>query len=460
MKRYSKKSKKSRVRITNEMTMINPDTAGIDIGSEFHFVSVGEDRSEKNVRRYGAYTIDLKALISWLKECKVTSVAMESTGVYWIPLYQMLEKAGFDVVLVNARHLKSVAGRPKTDVNDCQWIRRLHSYGLLQASFRPGNEICEIRSLTRHREELIMGMSRHVHHMQKALQQSNIRLDKAVSDITGKTGMAIIEAILKGIKNPLELAKLRDRRIKASESEVAKALEGDYRAEHLFVLKQAYSSYNFTAGQIIDIDSEIQKRLQKLEMKVDPNLKPLPPSTAGSKRSNSNQPAFDIRPYLYKSFGVDLTQVNGFQSGTVLTLLSEVGTDLSSWSADKKFTSWLGLCVNKEVSSNRVLKNRTRKVSNRASIAFRMAAVSLKNSKCYLGVFYRRIRSRAGAQKAITATARKLAVIFYNMVKYQKEYKAIDIAAYDNNYKNRVLKNLKSKAKFFGYELVEKTANA
>lgn len=459
MKGYKSKGKKSSVRITDEMTMINPDTAGIDIGSEFHFVSVGDDRAEENVRRYGAYTSDLEVLISWLKECKITSVAMESTGVYWIPLYQMLEKAGFDVVLVNARHIKSVAGRPKTDINDCQWIRRLHSYGLLQASFRPCNEICEIRSLTRHREELIMGMSRNVHHMQKTLQQSNIRLDKAVSDITGKTGMAIIEAILTGEKNPFELAKLRDRRIKASESEVAKALEGDYRAEHLFVLKQAYSSYRFTAEQIADIDEEIQKRLDDLEKKVDPNLKPLPPSTAGSKRSNSNQPAFDIRPYLYGAFGVDLTQVNGFQSSTVLTLLSEVGSDLNSWTTDKKFTSWLGLCVNKEVSSNKILKNRTRKVSNRASIALRMAAVSLKNSNCYLGVFYRRIRARAGAPKAITATARKLAVIFYNMVKYQKEYKAIDIAAYDLNYKNRILKNLKTKAKFFGYKLVERTVN-
>lgn len=460
MKKYSSKSKKSRVRITNEMTMINPDTAGIDIGSEFHFVNVGEDRAEKNVRKYGAYTSDLKELIAWLKECRITSVAMESTGVYWIPLYQMLEKAGFDVVLVNARHIKSVAGRPKTDVNDCQWIRRLHSYGLLQASFRPGNEICEIRSLTRHREELVMGMSRHVHHMQKALQQSNIRLDKAVSDITGLTGMLIIEAILKGERNPVELAKLRNRRIKASESEVAKALEGDYRAEHLFVLKQAYNSYKFTSEQIIEIDKEIKSRLEALEQKVDPNLKPLPASTAGSKRSNSNQPAFDIRLYLYKSFGVDLTQVNGLQSSTVLTLLSEIGADLSSWQSDKKFASWLGLCVNKEVSSNRVLKNRTRKVSNRASIAFRMAAVSLKNSKCYLGVFYRRIRARAGGPKAITATARKLAVIFYNMVKYQKEYKAIDVATYDLNYKNRVLKNLKSKARNFGYEIVEKTVNA
>jgi transposase len=459
MKKYSSKNKKSRVRITNAMTMINPDTAGIDIGSEFHFVSVGDDRAEKNVRKYGAYTRDLKGLVVWLKSSRITSVAMESTGVYWIPLYQMLEEAGFEVVLVNARHIKSVAGRPKTDVNDCQWIRRLHSYGLLQASFRPVNEICEIRSLKRHRDELTMGMSRHVQHMQKTLQQSNIRLDKAVSDITGKTGMAIIEAILKGEKNPSELAKLRDRRVKAPESEVAMALEGDYRAEHLFVLKQAYNSYQFTAEQIIDIDKEIQKRLEDLNRKVDPNLKPLPPSTAGSKRSNSNQPAFEIRPYLYKAFGVDLTQVEGFQSNIVLTLLSEVGPDLSSWTVDKKFTSWLGLCVNKEVSSNRVLKNRTRRVSNRASIAFRMAAVSLKNSNCYLGVFYRRIRARAGAPKAITATARKLAVIFYNMVKYQQEYKATDVAAYDMNYKNRALKNLKAKAKFFGYELVEKTVS-
>lgn len=452
--KYNAESKKSRIRIKNEMTVINPDTAGIDVASDSHWISVGSDRAEKNVRQYGAYTRDLNAIVSWLKECKITSVAMESTGVYWIPLYQVLEKAGFEVVLVNARHLKSVSGRPKTDVYDCQWIMRLHSYGLLQKSFRPGNEICEIRSITRYRDELISGMSKDVHHMQKALQQSNIRLDKAVSDITGKTGMAIIEAILNGERRPTELAKLREKGVKASEKEVAKALEGDYREEHLFVLKQAYDSYQFTAKQVKMCDHEIEKRLKSLEKKINPNLKPLPPSTAGSKRSNKNQPTFDLRPYLHEAFGVDLTQVHGFQSNTVLTLLAEIGPDLSSWATEGKISSWLGLCVNKEISNNRILKNRTRKVANRASIAFRMAASSLKNSDCYLGVFYRRIKARAGAPKAITATARKLAIIFYNMVKYQQEYREIDITTYNLKYKERVLKNLRSKAKIMGFKLV------
>ncbi len=392
-------------------------------------------------------------MCQWFKECGITSIAMESTGVYWIPVYQMLEKFGFEVILVNARHLKSVAGRPKTDIYDCQWIQRLHSYGLLKASFRPENSICEIRSLKRHRDNMIRDLSRHVQHMQKALQLSNIRLDKAVSDITGKTGMAIIRKILNGERSPSELAKLRDGRLRATEKEVASALEGDYRDEHIFMLKQSYEAYEFEQNQILECDREIKNLLDKLNKKIDSNLVPPPPATDGTKRSNSNQPNFNLRPYLYEAFGVDLTQVHGLQSTTVLTLLTEVGTDLSKWETDKHFKSWLGLCVNKEISGGKILKNKTRKVSNRAAAALRMAATSLKNSNSYLGAFYRRIRARAGGPKAVTATAAKLAVIFYNMVKNQKEYKALDINFYDENYKKRVYKNLKKRAMNMGYEI-------
>jgi transposase len=298
-KKNRRNRKEARTRVTNSMTMINPNTAGIDVGSEEHWVCVPSDRAEENVRPFGVYSCDFRELAAWLKKCGITSVAMESTGVYWIPLYQALEKQGFDVVLVNARHLKSVAGRPKTDVYDCQWIQRLHSYGLLNASFRPEDDICVIRSLQRHRDELTESTSRHVLHMQKCLQQMNVRLDEAVSDIMGKTGLAIIEAILSGEHNPSNLAKLRDRRVKADEKEIAKALEGDYREEHLFVLRQSLDSYKFIYGQMETCDREIKKHLEELEKKVDVNLRPLPPPTAGSKRSNRNQPTYDIRPYLY-----------------------------------------------------------------------------------------------------------------------------------------------------------------
>lgn len=458
-KKNRRNRKDARTRVTNGMTMINPNTAGIDVGSEEHWVCVPSDRAEENVRPFGVYSCDFRELAEWLKKCGVTSVAMESTGVYWIPLYQALEKQGFDVVLVNARHLKSVAGRPKTDVYDCQWIQRLHSYGLLNASFRPEDDICVIRSLQRHRDELTESTSRHVLHMQKCLQQMNVRLDEAVSDIMGKTGLAIIEAILSGEHNPSNLAKLRDRRVKADEKEIAKALEGDYREEHLFVLRQSLDSYKFIYGQMETCDREIKKHLEELEKKVDVNLRPLPPPTAGSKRSNRNQPTYDIRPYLYESFGVDLTQVPGFQSSTVLTLLSEVGADLDAWPTDKRFASWLGLCVNKEISGGKILKNSTRKVKNRASEALRMAASSLKNSDCYLGVFYRRIKSRRGAPKAVTATAHKLAVIFYHMVKEGKPYKEMDLSHYYENCRKKTLKNLKNRAQSLGFELVPVAVN-
>lgn len=453
---YNGNEGKSRIKVTSSMTMINPNTAGVDVGSGFHWVCVGSDHAEENIRKFGAYTGELKEMAEWLKSCGITSVAMESTGVYWIPLYQILEDFGFDVVLVNARHLKSVSGRPKTDVYDCQWIQRLHSYGLLNASFRPANEICEIRTLKRHRDNLVRSSSRHILHMQKVLQLSNIRLDKAVSDITGKTGMTIIEKILNGERDPSVLAEYRDRHLKATKKEVAKALEGDYREEYLFLLKQAYDSYCFVARQIEDCDREIEKRLCSLNKKIDGNLELPVASKNGVKYKKVKKSEFGTRVLLYKSFGVDLTRVDGFQVNTVLTLLAEIGTDMSKWKTDKHFASWLGLCVNKEISGGRVLKNRTRKVCNRASAALRMAASSLKNSDCYLGVFFRRIRSKAGSCKAITATARKLAVIFYNMVKFQREYEALDTGFYDEKYKTRILTNLKKRAQLMGYELVAK----
>jgi len=443
-----------KMRVTSEMTKINHDVAGIDLGSEEHWVCVPSDRTEENVRRFGVYTGDFYELAAFLRACGVKSVAMESTGVYWIPLYEFLEKEGFEVVLVNARHLKSVAGRPKTDIYDCQWIQRLHSYGLLQGSFRPSDEICELRGLVRHRAGLVEESAMYVNHMQKALQQMNVRLDKAVSDISGKTGTSIIERIIAGERNPKVLAELRDPRVAASKKEIAAALNGNYRNEHLFALRQSYEALGFIHGQMAECDTEIKKVLDGLDRKVDAESVAPPPATRGSKRSDKNQHLFDLRPALYEIYGVDLTQVNGFQTGTVLNILAELGPELCKFPTEKHFTSYLGLCPNREISGGRLLKNSTKKVQSRAAKAFRLAAQTLKNSECYLGKFYRRIKSRAGAPKAITATARKLAVIFYKMVKDKVEYKPLDPSSFERKHRDRALKSLKNRAKSMGFELV------
>ena len=447
-----------KMRVPSEITKINPDVAGMDLGSEEHWVCVPSDRADKNVQRFGVFTEDFRKLAAFLRASRISSVAMESTGVYWIPLYEFLDKEKFEVVLVNARHLKSVAGRPKTDVYDCQWIQRLHSYGLLQCSFRPSDEICELRGLTRHRASLVAEAGTKIQHMQKALQQMNVRLDKAVSDISGKTGTLIIERIIAGERDPVTLAKLRDSRVFKSEKEIAAALDGNYRSEHLFALKQSYEAMCFIQSQMNECDGEIKRALDSLDRKLDSSMAPALPPRKGSKRSNKNQPLFELRPALYEIYGVDLTQVDGFQSGTVLNILAELGPELCKFRSDKHFTSYLGLCVNKEISGGRVLKNRTRKVQSRAAKAFRMAAQTLKESNCYLGKFYRRIKFKAGAPKAITATARKLAVIFYNMVTKRQEYKPVDPDTFDRKHKERTLKTLKKRAQALGFDLVQAEA--
>ena len=443
-----------KLRVTSEMTKISHDVAGMDLGSEEHWVCVPDDRAVENVRSFGVYTGDFAALADFLRSCHVKSVAMESTGVYWIPLFEFLDKKGFEVVLVNARHLKSVAGRPKTDIYDCQWIQRLHSYGLLQGSFRPSDEICELRGLVRHRAGLVEEASMYINHMQKALQQMNVRLDKAVSDISGKTGITIIERIISGERDPKVLAELRDPRVVASKKEIAAALDGNYRSEHLFALRQSYDALCFAHGQMAECDAEIKRVLDGLDRKVDEALAALPPPSRGSKRSNKNQPLFDLRPALYEIYGVDLTQVDGFQSGTVLNILAELGPELCKFPTEKHFTSYLGLCPNREISGGRLLKNSTRKVQSRAAKAFRIAAQTLKSSECYLGKFYRRLKARAGAPKAITATARKLSIIFYKMVKDKVEYKPLDPSSFERKHKDRALKSLKNRAKSMGFELV------
>lgn len=440
--------------------MINPNAAGIDVHSEQMWVGVPADRSELNVRQFGAYTEDLYAIADFLSSCGITNVAMESTGVYWIPLYQVLEERGFTVCLTNARHLKGIAGRPKTDKLDCQWIQRLHSYGFLKPSFRPDDEICRIRTIQRHRKTLVHEASRHIQHMQKALDQMNLKLSKVLTDITGVSGMKIIEHILTGERNPKLLATFRDPRCKCSENEIAKALTGDYREEHVFVLGQALAGYRFVQTQLQNCDREIEARLKTIDKQVDSSRTPPP---ARVKRGTSHTPkkmtfASDGRTLLYECFGTDVTALPGIDVSNGFVLFSELGADLSAWKRGPCFTSWLGYSPMENSSGGIVKSSKTNKVNNRASQIFRLAAKSAGRSKTALGAFYRRLKARIGAPKALVATARKIARIFYHMVTKREPYREAGETAYTQQQKNRFLKRLKRQAKQFGYELTPQQA--
>lgn len=445
----------SKAPIDPEIYSIHPNAAGIDIGGESHWVSVPPKRATESVREFGCFTGELHAMAAWLKQCGVTTVAMESTGVYWIPVFQILETSGFEVYLVNARRVKMVPGR-KSDVLDCQWLRQLHSYGLLAASFRPKDEICALRSYIRHRERLTQNASTHIQRMQKALTEMNLHLNRVVSDVTGVTGMAIIRAIVAGERNPEQLATMKDPRVKRSTAEIAAALVGDYRAEQLFILTQELQLYDIYRTQIHLCDQRIEMTLSDLDSdeRAEP---PLPPRPKGRKPSR-NAPKFDLRAHLYRISGVDFTQIDGLESLSVQTILSEVGLDPTRFPTVKHFASWLGLSPGSRISGGKVLSAKTRKVINRAAKAFRMAAQSLANSKTALGAFYRRIRSRLGPPKAITATAHKLARIFYHLWTTGDTYIDMGVDAYEQQYQHRVVKNLKRKAKQMGFDLVPQQA--
>lgn len=449
-KRKSNQSQTSE-KISSQLEQINLNAAGIDLGGREHWVCVPLDRAQQNVRRFGCFTPDLMALADWLIECRVDTVAMEATGVYWIPVFQILEARGLDVKLVNAHHVKTVPGR-KTDVKDCQWLQQLHTYGLLSGSFRPEDEVCVLRSYIRQRDNLIKSASTHVQRMQKALIQMNLHLHKVISDITGNTGMAIIRAIVAGEQDPPKLAALKDPRIKSSTTEIAKALTGDYRREHLFVLKQELTLYEVYQTEIAGLDVEIEKCLASFEAKTSE-----PPPKTGKKRRKkptANHPNFDLHKYLYRMAGVDFTLIDGLDALTVQTILSEIGLNPQRFPTVKHFTSWLGLCPGQKITGGKVKSSQTRPVVNRAANAFRLAAFSLTQSRSALGAFYRRLRSRLGAPKAITATAHKLARMFYRLWSTQQAYSDPGADYYEQQYRERVVKNLKKKAQELGFELV------
>ncbi|MDZ8239224.1 MAG: IS110 family transposase [Nostoc sp. ChiQUE01a] len=439
------------VKPSSTLEEINQNAAGIDLGSGEHWVCVPTDRTDQNVRRFGCFTPDLIAMADWLKKCRIDTVAMEATGVYWIPVFQILEAKGFEVKLVNAHHVKTVPGR-KTDVLDCQWLQKLHTYGLLSGSFRPEDQICVLRSYIRQRDSLIKSASTHVQRMQKALIQMSLHLHKVISDVTGLTGMKIIKAIVAGERDPQVLATLKDPHIKSSTADIAASLTGDYRHEHLFVLKQELTLYEVYQQQIIAVDAQIEKCLASFE----PKTLDQPPTTGKKRRKKptANHPNFDLHKYLYRIAGVDFTLIDGLDALTVQTILSEVGLNPKGFPTVKHFTSWLGLCPGQKVTGGKVKSSQTLTVVNRAANAFRMAAFSLTHSHSALGAFYRRLRFRLGAPKAITATAHKLARLFYKMWITAGQYSDPGMDYYEQKYQELVLKNLRKKAQALGLELI------
>lgn len=455
MKSRSSSSKKkfSRGRVVEvatrnpQLTRINYHAAGIDIGSERLFVAVPPDSTPHPVREFGVFTKDLYAIADFLTQCGVKSVAMESTGVYWIPLYEVLQERGFEVKLADARKVKNVSGR-KSDVLDCQWLQQLHSYGLLEGAFRPSDEICVLRSLMRQREMLVRSAATHIQHMQKALQQMNLRLEKVVSDISGQTGMRIIKAILGGERDVEKLACLRDPRCHSSREVIAESLVGNFRQEHLFALRQAVELFEFYQQKIIECEQEMAKYLRKLPHKTEDE----PPRLEG--REKRSRVSFNVRDHAYKLLGVDLFRIKGLNSETVLRLISEVGVDVSRFPTEKHFVSWMSLSPVRKESGGKLLSSKTNRSSNRAAAAFRQAAVSVKGSDNEIGGFYRRMQSRMGPARAVTATAHKIARIYYRMIKNGEEYQQQRAGEYEQRYQARVVSNLRKRARGMGFELV------
>jgi transposase len=434
--------------------LINPHAAGVDIGSREHWACVPSPAAERPVRKFGTFTADLEAMALWFKDCGVTTVAMEATGVYWIALFQVLERHGLRVILANARQTKNVSGR-KTDVQDCQWIQRLHTYGLLQGSFRPADPYCVLRTYLRYRDELVSARGTQCQHLQKSLQQMNLQLTQVLSDVTGLSGLAIIRAIVQGERDPAKLANLVDRRVRANSLSIQAALQGDYRQEHLFVLRQALDLYDFYETKIQACQEQISLEVAKLANKVDPALKPLPARKEGRGAYLDRMAGQDLREGLYRKMGVDLTAIEGIGVLTSLTVLTEIGPDVSRFPSEKHFCSWLGLCPDNRISGGKILSCRTRRVVNRASEALRMAATSLERSQSALGGFFRRMKARLGAAEAVTATAHKLARVIYRLLKHGEAYVRAGMEAYEKKFQARKLYALQKTAKLMGFELVQ-----
>jgi transposase len=440
-----------------DLTPVHPAAAAIDIGATMHVAAVGPDRDAEPVRTFQTFTGDLHRLADWFARCGVKTVVMESTGVYWIPAYEILEQRGFEVVLVNARDAKHVPGR-KTDVSDAQWLQRLHEYGLLRGSFRPQAEMAGLRAYLRQRERLLDYAAAHIQHMQKALTQMNLQLHHVVSDITGATGMRIIRAIVAGERDPNVLASYRDVRCHASVETIGQALVGNDREEHIFALTQALELYDVYQEKVAACDRQIEAILQRLKRSAAPSVSELPAARRRTRQPNA--PAFEVRGALHAILGVDLTQIHGLGPYLALKLVGECGTNLSAWPSAKHFTSWLGLAPHNKISGGKVLSSQTRRTGNRAASLLRLAAVAVGRTETALGAFYRRLSGRVGKAKAITATARKIAVLFYNTLRHNISYADPGASYYEDRYRERVLRNLNRRAKSMGFVLQQAKQDA
>lgn len=433
-----------------KLRLLNPNAAGIDVASEVHYVAVPPDRCEQPVRSFGSFTDDIHDMAKWLIECSIDTVAMESTGIYWVQLYLILEEYGIEVFLVNARHIKNVTGR-KSDVLDCQWIQELHSYGLLSASFQPDTITRELRTYMRHRKSLTESYSQQILHMQKAFEQMNIKLHNVLTDICGKSGQAIINAILNGEQDAEVLINYVDPKVKASKEEIIKSLKGIWREEHLFELKQAYDLYLIFKAKIGECDHQIEKTLQKIRKGEDTgNTAPEIKRRVYSKNSLH----FNGTQYLYNILGIDITKVFGISELTAIQIISETGINMSKWKTKKHFASWLNLAPNNRISGGKLLKPKKSKRKNKAGQSFLMAAFAVQRSDNWLGQYYRRMKAKNGPQVATKATARKLAIIFYEMVKDRKEFNPLPIENYLKTYNQNRIQFIEKQASILGYKLL------
>lgn len=432
-----------------QWTITHPDAAAVDIGATRHFVAVPPDRDDEPVREFGCHTADLQALADWLCGCGVTTVALEATGVYWIPAYEVLEARGLDVWLVNARGVRHVSGR-KSDVLDCQWLQQLHTFGLLRRAFRPDAAVCALREIVRVREKALAGRARHVQRMQKALTQMNVQLMSVLTDIAGETGLAIIRAIVAGERNPAVLAALRNYRVHASAQEIERSLQGTWKHEHVFCLTLELAGYDFGSEQLKKIDAEIEMLLRALavhDKTPQPNAK---------KARAKNAPSFDIRRLLLNWSGVDLTAVPGIDATTAMKVLSEIGASMQRFETAKHFCSWLGLCPGTHISGGKRLSRATKRLPNRISRALKLAAMGLSRSQCAMGGYFRRMTLRMGSAQAITAVAHKLARTIYAMLTKQVEYVEQEQSMHEQRYAAGVVKRMRQRAAQFGFELVAK----
>lgn len=463
MKNTSNKQKPQEGSSSSSLPVLFPDTAGIDIGSKSHFVAVPSERDDNPVREFSTFTADLHKMVKWLKECRIKTIIMESTGVFWIPAFELLESNGFDVKLVNARHVKNVSAH-KTDVLDCQWLQQLGTFGLIKGAFRPADAILPLRTYLRQRDMLIKNASTHILHMQKALTQMNLQLHNVISDITGLTGMAIIRSIVRGITDPKVLASLRHERCHNPEVVIEASLVGNYRPEHLFSLKQALELYDYYTQKISECDHQIEEQAKKLETGCDAEKLALLKKKSSAtklkkpKKLKKHEYSFDLTSELIRITGVDLTKIPSIGASTALTIVSEIGLDMSRWRSAKSFASWLGLCPGNKVSGGKKLSGKTKPCANRVAIALRNAANTLYRSECAFGAFLRRMKARLGSPKAITALAHKLAKLIYIMLKYGHEYVEKGVEFYEEMYRKRREASLKKKAKEMGYDLVPKAA--